>query len=253
MGIFREAGQCDTDNVCGYALRILMIKLDRLSRNDKTEEAGFTLLELLIAFAILAVLLTLVAATFRTTLRSISTIETRSHIFHAGRVAFSMFNDELQSAVVSTPFQKSNFLGIPHVRQNLSLDRISFDSYNFRRYSGSPPGTGPVTFDWWVKDGLIFHRETPTLFGNVKPLEPPETVQFSQFELTSSIFPLSEAVKDFHLQYHNGSQWVNQWSSQGGGKLPRAVSIELTLRVPGGGDQKFSTFVGLPHGNQDVF
>ncbi len=223
-----------------------------LPKSRRVDENGFTFLEILMAMAILSVLFTLVTMTFHTAMRTINIVEERSQTFHSGRVTFSLFQNEVQSAVLPSPFQKTNFVGIPQTRQGKAIDRISFDSYNHRRFPGSLPGTDPVTFDWWVEEELIFHRETPTLFGRVKPLDPLEFSQGTQIELTSNMFPLSNKVESFELRYVKQNQWVNQWSSAGAGTLPRAVSMELALQLTNGDIQKFSTIISLPHGHQEV-
>ncbi len=225
-----------------------------LTSSQNERACGFTLLELLIALAILSVLFTVVTATFGAALRSMNTFETRSQVFHSSRVAFSLFMDELQSAVLPTSSQEPHFVGISEASQTMSLDRISFDSYNFRRFPGSLPGTDPVTFDWWIEDEAIMHRESPTLFGIVEPLDIMAGPRpYTHLDFTSGIFPLTDNVQNFRLRYHDGTQWVNQWSSQVKSQLPRAVSIELTLQLPDNGDQKFSTFISLPRGNQEAF
>ncbi len=216
--------------------------------------SGFTLIELLIALAILAVLLTLVTTTFGSALRTMNTFEARSHIFHSSRVAFSMLNDELQSIVAPTPSQKAHFVGTPDTMQAQSLDRISFDSYNFQRFPGSPAGTDPVMFDWWVEEETLFHREIPRLFGVLRPRDSPVgSRQRATLDFASGVFPLSHAVQNFRLRYYHDTQWGKQWSSQDEDRLPDAVSIELTLQLSDNDDQKFSTFIRLPRGYQEAF
>ena len=205
------------------------------------------------ALAILGVIVTLLVTTVRTVMSTIEVVETRSHVFHSTRLAFSIMMDELQSAVFSTGVDKPSFTGHAQRHAGRSLDRIAFDSYEFQQYPGVLPGTDPVTFDWWVADGYLLHRQIPTLFGKMKSTELPESAPYKEFESLWDIFPLAENVQDFRLRYHDGTQWVKEWSAQGSELLPRAVSIALTLQIPGGGDQQFSTLVGLPHGNQDLF
>ena len=215
--------------------------------------AGFTLLELLIALAILAILFTVVTGTLGSALRTMNTFESRSQIFHSGRVVYSLLMDELHSAVVSTPHQQANFVGISEVSQDRSLNRMSFDSYNFRRFPGSSPGTDPVTLDWWVEEKTIFHREQTTLYGRLEPLPSPRASgQGTIWDFSSGIFPLSDAAHDFRIRYYDNAQWVNEWSTQVTDTLPQAVSVELTLHLPGSGDQKFSTFIRLPRGHQEA-
>ncbi len=220
----------------------------------QSSTGGFTLLELLLALAILAVLLTLVTTTFGAALRTMNIFEIRSKIFHSSRVAFSLLHDELQSSVLPTPLQKTNFIGIPQTVQGRSLDGLSFDSNTFRRFPGSLPGTNPVTFDWWVENEAIFHRENPRIFGHVKSRDFPRQAGLGiPVDFTSGVFPLSHDVQNFRLRYYQDAQWVNRWSSLEKDSLPYAVSIELTLQLPGSGDQKFSTLIRLPRGHQEAY
>lgn len=215
---------------------------------------GFTLLELLISLAILAVIFTLVMVTVRTATRTIQTLQSRAPVFHASRLAFGVFGDTLQSAVVSTASPQGYFWGMHEMQGKVALDRMKLNAYQFRRFPGSVPGTDPLAVEWWMHEGAVFHRERPMIFGpQTRPERSTSALVDTHFDLTSGIFPLANHVQEFRLRYYDGTQWVSQWASENGENSPRAVSIDLTLQLPGGGAQTFSTFVGLSSGHQEIF
>ncbi len=220
----------------------------RICRNH-----GFTLLEVLIALSILAIIFTVLTVSFRTALRTITALEERSDVFHSSRLAYSLLLDELQSSADPASGQSSDFIGLHEQQRTRSFDRLVFDSYNFRRYSGGLPGTDLAQFTLWVAHDQLWQQEVPHLTGQTLPGF--STIQATkqtdlEFDFSSGIYPLANHVQEFRLRYHDGTQWLDQWSTQSTRNLPHAISLAMTLQLPGGGEQLFSTFVSLSRGHQ---
>ncbi len=215
---------------------------------------GFTLLELLISLFIVAIIFTVLTVSFRTTLHTIDTIEERREAFRSGRLAFSLLVDELQSTASPSFSQGSQLIGVHETRRNVSLDRMVFDSFNYRRYPGGRSGTDLAQFTLWVHQDQLLQQETPRLTGQsssaFSALQATRDADI-EFDFSSGMYPLANAVKEFRLRYHDGSQWVDQWSTHTLLQLPFAVSLAMTLKLPDGGTQTFSTFVGLPRDRQN--
>ena len=84
------------------------------------------------------------------------------------------------------------------------------------------------------KDAVVLFRENQPLVGP-GAFSPPVTNV------------LATGVESFHVSVYGGSEWNEEWSSEGAA-CPRAARIELTAKY-GDGTKSFQTEVLIPAGN----
>lgn len=210
------------------------MKLSRTlqSSRERLNKKGFSLLEILIAVAILAVVLMLTYQTSSQTLKTKKRIEAKEMVYHTARITMEkMVNDISQAFLVTTKEHQGDSQGSPLMKtlfkgdessihfsalSHLRLFRDSKESeqteigYKIERDSGGG--------DWQNLE----RREAP--FIDTKP------------EDGGKWFPLASQVKELKFEYYDGKQhdWVSSWNSDSDKKdyLPKAVRIRLTFKHP---------------------
>lgn len=216
---------------------------------------GFTLVELMIAISVLAMISGLLYGAFNGLANTRAGVSRLANRFHEGRAAIRRISHELRGAYLSAHIpinqnlavQATSFIGT----RDRPTDRVDFNSFSHRRldrnskesdqaeisYFGSPNPDGSGRID-------LVRRISPRL-----DLEP---------DRGGRIQVLATDVDQFELSYLDASsgQWVDKWdTTQALGQsnqLPLQVRVLLTLnggqRRNSGSSQKplrFVTKVGL--------
>ena len=186
--------------------------------------AGFTLVEVLLAVTVLAIIISAVYGSFATAGRSVEQAGAVREGTDLARTLLARLTTDITNAYVNTAMPETFFYG-----RKAQVDEKRFDSLflttltNWRR-----PGTRES--DLW-EVGYTFQEEPDrnggrTLFRkekrepsrDVPPLE--GTVDYS----------LTDTVADLRFRYFDGSVWTEEWDSKKQGRLPRAVEIALVLK-----------------------
>ena len=206
--------------------------------------AGFTLLELMIAISILAIVLVMIAGSFNAVIHSKVHGEARLDVDRQGRAILWELSNELRGAV-QTPNPQSNVLlvGLGQMRNGSPVDAITvstlaaghrraitgIDAEQVVSYSVMP---NPRARGWYI----LSRNQRSALMGIDGPFATPPT-------------QLADNVIALHIKYFNGGDWLESWDSTAippPAQLPVAVSIELVLGTGVSREMNFSTEVILP-------
>ena len=203
--------------------------------------AGFTLIELMLAVAILGIIVTMMAEAFHAVSQSKLHAESRLTSERSGRAILWQMSNEIRGAV-QTPLAPSRVIvlgaaryqgGVPVNTLTVStLDpghRRSMDGYGAEEivtYSAVP---NPRHRGWFML----------------------ERSQYSGLGSGGKTMPIvvADNMVGLKLRYFDGQQWGEVWNSENmsmGRQLPVAVSIDLSLAGPRGEPLGFSTQVTLP-------
>ena len=191
---------------------------------------GLTLVELLIALAILVTVMTSTWLIFQGITRAWRTGELRSERYQQARLLSDLFVRELSSCIVNVryPFIGNDAGGGPPVKSGSTQDELFF--------VGALPGrSGLVERGYWVSSTGHF------MCYDHQPADGAYTASGSD-ELCGS------GVAQFDVSYFDGTGWLPQWdgrpSGAQAGQIPKA--IRLTLTIGNGGGESFETVVSLP-------
>lgn len=206
---------------------------------------GFTLIEMMLAVAILGIIMVMLAGSFHAVVAGKTQAEDRLLGSRAARALLAQIADELHGAI-QTPLIASRVLlvGRASMRNGVPLDSLAISTIDVghRRsvagfgaeevitYSGVPNPQHPGWF-------MLMRQEQSALLGATAgiKLAPPVV--------------LAANVLAFHLRYYNGNIWLESWDSHSmppGLQLPQAVSIDAVLAGPDGAQVALSTQVTLP-------
>jgi len=211
-------------------------------RGTREAPRGFTLIEMMLAIGVLALVLAMLADAFSTIAHSKVHAEGRLLVDREGRALLWQLTKEVSNAV-QTPYAPSNvaLFGGGHMGNSRPIDTITLSTYSGghrRAVIGMTPET------------IVTYNLTPN----------PESrgwylLQRSQQSglLTSTVatqsMVLADNVLSLHIRYFDGVRWGESWDSSSqprGEQLPVAVAIQIELAAPGGHAMEFATQLTVP-------
>jgi prepilin-type N-terminal cleavage/methylation domain-containing protein len=207
-------------------------------------ERGFTLLELMLAVAILGLIVVMLAESFHAVAMSKLHAEKRLYSERSGRAILWQISNEIRGAV-QTPLAPSRVLVLGAARYQggspvntltvSTLDpghRRSLDGYGAEEIVTYTAAPNPKHRGWFLL----------------------ERSQYSGLGSGASQAPIivADNMLSLKLRYFDGERWGQVWNSENmspGRQVPVAVSIDLSLAGPRGEPLAFSTRVTVPMAN----
>ena len=209
-------------------------------------QAGFTLLELMLALAILALILVMIAGSFNAVVHSKIHGEARLDVDREGRAIVWQMANEIRGAVqMPYPGVPANtlLLGRAQMMGGSAVDgfTVSTLSAGHRRAITGMDAEELVTYTGTSNSQvpgyyILTRSQRSALLQGVNLPGPPPIM-------------LADNVVALHLRYSNGLAWLESWDSTAlppPTQLPVAVSIDLTLGAGRGRTMNFSTEVVVP-------
>jgi general secretion pathway protein J len=214
-------------------------------RQYRTSDGGFTLIEVLVAVFIGAIVLTVLYASFFQIVKAKERIEEELELYHEARVVMSKMTKDLVTAfprgLVNT--DESN-ITLPFF---LGVRDGDYSSLSFTALSRTP---GPNSRESDQTEISYYLEPIPDtdLFALMRKDNP--TIEN---EDGGTVYPISERVTGFNISYltnpgqgDDTGEFTYEWNSNETASLPAAVNIELVLRNPKGENITFNTLVVIP-------
>lgn len=194
--------------------------------------AAFTLVEVIVALAIMAVIATLAWSTVLASMQARDFLEEQDAVDRSARVAIAQITRELELAFLTANTgavnaYKTVFVG----KDSGDLDQLWFATTAHRRTVRDSRACDQAEVTLWTEEDphseggllVLLHRETD--FVDEEP------------DKGGAIQPLASAVKRFDLRYLDPTtnEWRAEWDTASvdtSGRLPRAVQIVLTIVGP---------------------
>lgn len=202
------------------------------SRISQKSSRGFTLIEVLLSVAIVAVMMLLIYQTTSQTIQGNKKMEKREQLYHAVRVSLEkMVNDLSQAFLLDGSVHKGQKQGSDQMQTSFKgeAESVAFASLaHLRLFEGARESESceigyklekdPDDSDYFI----LLRRETPILDSN-----PEEGGRW---------IPLAGRVKKLSLEYYDSKkrEWQASWQSEQDQKLrlPRAVKIKIDFDHP---------------------
>ncbi len=207
-------------------------------------QSGFTLIEVLIAVTILAVISFLVFQAMGTSTASKERFEKKDQSFRAAALALGILSRDLASAVL---FSNPEFLGVSSsgdIRtksvfigtDNGEQDRIVFESLAHVRYLKDVKESDQAEFSFFVEPSEIEGPDGEMISAYAlkkREQSPPD----DNTDEGGTVMTLLEGIKAFNLRYYDlkKAEYVEQWDSTSidfQNRMPRAVEITLVIQDP---------------------
>ena len=183
-------------------------------RAPQGSEEGFTLVEILLAVSLIAMMATLVFGSLYVTTSAIEAARAKSADEQIVRRTLSLMIDEL---AVSESRATGPWMGINDQRDGQPADSVAFLTMGQFRGADSAKDTELVRIVYTREGDRLLRFSRRNLYGLTD--ESVEKVE------------LATKVKGFNVRYYDGKSqlWLDEWDSRGKPGTPKAILIELTL------------------------
>jgi len=196
--------------------------------------SGFTLLELLLAVALLAIVAATVYASFRATTSAIDRSTQQGASAQAARVILSRLADELTSTEWSAARQETLFVGAAQ-QEGVQPASLQFTSRSHTWYPTQPPAVETATIGYEADQGPHGLQLWRTELSNPFLLSgAPERVM------------MTDGLADVQFRFYAKGEWTTAWDAGKSHQLPDLVEIVLTFAKAEGPQEEFRTLVSLP-------
>jgi general secretion pathway protein J len=183
--------------------------------------AGFTLLEILVALTITAIVLTSVYGVFTSLSAAKEELENDGEIYHQARVLFDRMGREIRSTYYRPTARDTLFQGGEGDRFQDFLElTTSITSPTLPRASG----ISRVRYE--IRDNPEDREALPVLVRREESLLPGATAEGMEHQLTGGI-------RTFRVRFFDGQQWHEEWNASGQTGLPQLVELFLEIERPG--------------------
>ena len=208
------------------------------------KQRGFTLIEIMVSVAILAMMSTLVWSSFKQTSLTKKNVESQAMRYRTVRLALDRMSRELTMAFLSQdedtsqPERRTRFVG----KQQANIHQLTFSYFGHQRlYEDSPEGDTAVVMYYAEPDREkrgttnLMRRESRRL-GNIRPEE-----------LAGETDVMCDDLVQLKLTYWDSraKQWREEWNTMSADgqpdRLPAKVKIVLTVHDERGQEVPFTT------------
>ncbi len=194
-----------------------------MSKTRKLQRSGFTLLEILVAMFILAIVLTTILGTFTETLKNINYAESQADIYQMARVALKIMNEDLEGSLISNT---RIFSGQDDEIDSRDADFLTFFSTNHVSFDEEGKDSGNARISFYVQEKEEEQEETGLVLYRSDILERGEAPE----DKTGGVV-LCEGLHSVNFMYYDidGDEYES-WDSSAGqykDKLPSMVTIRL--------------------------
>ena len=193
------------------------------------QEAGFTLIELVISSALMTIILVTGYLCLSAGVASEKLINTRSEAAQSARVALNLMTADLRSAVPL--WREFEFVGMRRRIADADADNLDFGTRNYTPVNPAEMDFCEVSYFVEKDPGsnayILFRRRDPT--------PDPEPLSGGQKE------EIARGVAGLHLEYYDGWDWYDEWGDPENKQqfsafpdpnvsgLPEAVKITLSF------------------------
>lgn len=190
------------------------------------QKKGFTLLEIMVAVAILAMISVLSWQSLVQMMNSQAITEDRDEMLAGLRIVFDkMFTDTAQAFLVSADHE-----GIKQSSQPTfagASDVLNFATLSGRRYFPGAPGSDQCEVGYYLESD-------DTDPGTYKMMRRESDWIDDKPDEGGKAYPIIESVKKLQFEYYDAfkKEWKAEWDSSklsGHKKLPRAIRLTLVL------------------------
>jgi type II secretion system protein J len=196
------------------------------------QSKGFTLLEVLIAVAIMAGIITVVYTAFFTSSRNVEQAESIRDSTDLARTLMQKLANDITNAYSKQGMNSSAVVTIFNGKKEQTDptdEKSRLDSITLTTLTNSRRPNSKETELWEVG---YFFREKPNGSGHVMMRrEKRELSTASPAGEGGYEYEISDRIKFFQLRYNQtgGNTWLDEWNSTTQNSLPKFVEIALTL------------------------
>ncbi|WP_242360629.1 type II secretion system protein GspJ [Anaeromyxobacter sp. SG17] len=200
--------------------------------------AGFTLVEVMIAIAITAIIGAMTVGSFRQVDRASEIVRGQAERYAAVRVALTRLSRELTMAYLSDHYDRNEYRERPTLFRGRE-DQVLFATLAHERVSPDVKESDEAVVEY-VLEADPDHAGEEALFRRSKPRVDADPERGGRKDV------VADRITAFRLGYWDPKrkEWVREWSTRATeheSELPERVRIELETKLPDGRTEKLST------------
>jgi general secretion pathway protein J len=222
--------------------------------------AGFTLMEVMIAVAIVSIMGGLIYASFGPMLRAKEVIEAESEHYRTLQLSLTRMSREVSMAFMSNDFDHTRYRDKTDMPTFFTgeRDRLSFTSFAHQRRYKDAKESDQATFEYVMgrdPDAELgaANANADVLLRREKPLRDDNDYSTSDPLRGGTTEVLADNVKKVKFEYYDDTrhEWVEEWDTRRDrDRLPERVRVTVTATDEAGKDTEYSTeariFMRLP-------
>ena len=194
---------------------------------------AFTLIEILLAISLAAILLALVYGAYAGTVRSVEDAREWTEICQMSRFALACFTREIESAYFYAASPYSIFRG------GAGEDLAGYSGLTF--VTSSPlGGEGTLAEVSYFLEESEEQDEGWVLYHRV------DVTPDDDLEEGGRISPLAHGLAGISFSWWDGDEWREMWDAEEEGVLPSLVRVEISFLRQGTEEVPFHTMISLP-------
>jgi len=197
-----------------------------------TRSKGFTLLELLVATAIFAVVIAAAYSLFDASRSLSSRAEFSAQLYQSARAALQTIESDLRGAMMPGTAFDTGFIGSTSGSDKEPLDKLEFLTVS--RYTAAAHDVNETDVVRGADLSKVYYSiETDTTkkargLVRERPLE--LTSPSGPIHRDEDVVEIAQDVVFLNFRYYDGSDWLDQWDSTQTHKLPKAVEVTVFVR-----------------------
>jgi general secretion pathway protein J len=222
----RASAECGV-RIADFGSKPTAIGLTSHSVLRTSQSKGFTLLEVLLALAILAMIVTAIYSSFSTAGRNIESAETIRDGTDLARTLIARLANDIANVYVNGNLNETFFYGskLERDEDKQRFDSIYLTTLTNQRYLSQKSDANSKEMDLWEVG--YFFQDKPDGKGKVLMRKEKREISKDMPRREGGIdYELTDTVEGLRLRYSNGATWADEWNQSG---LPKAVEIVLTL------------------------
>ncbi|MDA8027437.1 MAG: prepilin-type N-terminal cleavage/methylation domain-containing protein [Nitrospiraceae bacterium] len=195
----------------------------------ESSDAGFTLMEVLVAFGILSVILGLLFVAIHQTERTITSVDSGTRFERKMEIIRYLLREELLGAYLNPNDPLTTFIGFPNREHNRDTDSLLFTTLSQTRLSQSSPVSHLEGIQY-----LLFKSPGTDLFTLVHE----QNTNLLSYG-TQAVIPekLLGHVWSLRIRYFDGMLWTDRWNSVQSHALPLLTRFDIVV-VNGKGEKR---------------
>lgn len=181
---------------------------------------GFTLIEILVAIAIIAILLSTVYGIFTAVSNARQRLETEGETYQLARVIFMRMGRELQSVYYAKTNSRTEFTG-----------GLTGDGQPYLELStaASSPQGGELTGIAAVRYELQTDPESPSGDEQTQELMRTEVPLYEAPDPNAKPYRLARGIGQLTFRFYQKGKWQQSWNARNDGGLPEMVEVTLVM------------------------
>ncbi len=185
------------------------------------DERGFTLIEIMIAFAIAAIVMSIVSYTLISVMENREYLEKETDFYQSAQLILDMISKDFACAFVSAREDYRIFTGEDSSYIGDDRDRVDFTALSHFSWKKDAKESDQCEVGYFVLD--VAEEKTNFLMRRYDATIDDEPRDGGQ------AMELLQNVKSFNVRYYDGNEWQDQWSLENDTYMPYVVEITLEL------------------------